>query len=368
MSKKVLKVVVYDAAAHEHRPLASGAETIEPLAIPLSSFPGNRMATNADGLYVGENTMSPLLYIDGDTGVDGSLPTDGSPTTLKTLDYALSLIETFKPGQVTLLFKAGQTFELESSHTLEDVKVTLSYFGDPKYGLYNERFGTSKIAPQLQLDLTRPLITTTEFFSSGGLWTCPHIRLRNSEIHAHGLRFNTPVSPSGTTNIQLTQYSAESDLLLSEDSVVNLNGCIVNKVDRANFSGFLGVVSRKRTTLTQYASQFRIENELLVDSITTPSLLVARNYFIKFCPDLPTDDQFTTPYPLVASSVTATDAVGLLTLMWLLCSSTEDPVSGSASLRSFPVADYTHGIMNYIYGIRRDAQHRALNVATSLLL
>lgn len=365
---KILPVVVYDSTAREHRPLVSGSETIEPAAIPLSAYPGNKLAINPDGIYQGDNTMSPLLYIDGSAGVDGTLPTDGSATTLKTLDYALSLIETYAPGEITLLLKAGQTFEIKAQHKLSNVKLTLSYYDDPKYGLYNVQYKTSKIAPQLQEDLTRPIVTCTEYYSAGGLWTCPYVRLINSTLDAHGIYFTTPTPPTGTTNIQLSQYSAESDLFISEDSVVNISGCVVNKKDRSNFSGFLGVASRKRTTLTQYASQFQVEGAMLTDSVTTATLLAGRGYFIKFLPDIPTDDSFTTPYALVATSEAATDATGLLTLMWLLCSTIADSVSGSSSLKSFPLADTTHGIMNYIYGIRRDSQHRALNIATSLLL
>lgn len=365
---KTLPVVGYDSVAKEHRPLVVGSETIPAGNLPFSAFPGNGIVIKDDGLYVGGSTLSPLLYVDGVAGVDGALNADGSPSTLKTLDYALSLIEASKPETITLLLKSGQVFPLTQTRKLTGTNLILSYYDDPKYGLAGVRYLTSKIWPQIQTDLSRPKITSTQFMTPDGYWSCRHIRLAGGSLSSVGVNWDIPNLPEGTLNLQLVQYSAESDLIISEGATVNIEGTIINKPEALNYCGFLGVASRGRTTFSQYASKFLIENKEINESVTRVDLIKSRPYFIKFYPDIPTDDTFTRPWPLIPSSVESTDGCGLLTLMWLLCSSTPDAVTGSTSVGTFPLADYNYGVAKYIHGIRRDQQNRPLNITSSILI
>lgn len=368
--KKLFPPVIYDASIHEHRPMVPSSEAFDPSCLPISAFPGNTLKVNGDGLYQGVNSISPLVYIDGVVGVDQALPLDGSAATLKTLDYALGLLEAAQPGAVTLLLKAGQTFTLTRNHKLTNIDLRITYFDDPKYGLMDVPLGTSKICPQIMGDLTRPVLTAEQTLLPIGLWTCNGVELVNSTVTLVGLRVELPVLPDGLANIKLTHYSNHSDLFLCKDSKLSLEGCIVNKADVRSFAGLLGVCSRAKTTLAQYASQFCIEGVWADDHhMAKPvDFWTARNTFIKFLPDIPTDNTFASPYPLVPTAVESTDSCGLLTIFWLLSSSWHEPVANANSLQSFPLADATYGLRNYIYGMERDFQHRPINVQCSILL
>lgn len=362
----ILPVVGYDAANKMHRPMLVDSEVIDPRHIPLSAFTGNEIRLNSDGLYAGRFSTAPVIRVNPTLGID-SVPADTAGTyTCKSLDHALDLIVNSKTKDATLLLLAGSAFTLTEEYVLRDINLTISFYDDPKYGVANTFYQTSKMLCQHQEDLSRPSINATVAQDvATNCWYMRNITFINSRVSIIGLKIDIPDAPF--QGIQSAMYSQYSDMFRLKDSTLSLDGVIVNKLGAASNFGLVGVVSRSTGSVRAYATQLRVENVVLASTGNSVALS-NRAFFFKLLPDLPALQQSNDRFSLVPTTLGSSASSALLDIHWTLNQSLADAVSGSSSVPTFPNSTSNYGLGNYIYGLVRDTQHRAVNVRSNLIL
>jgi hypothetical protein len=98
----------------------------------------------------------------------------------------------------------------------------------------------------------------------------------------------------------------------------------------------------------------------------TSGQLAAREYFIKFYPELAGNNQ--TEALLSSTSSLTNPGSGLLAMLWSDVSSLI--VTGSkTNLGSFPISfDLTYGLRNYVFNLQFNQQNQPLNIQSSRLM
>lgn len=362
---KILPVVAYDDALKVHRPFVPGSEAFDPLLTLVTNHQGNTLAVSAKGLYAGNQTLPPVIVVDPD-GVD-TLPTDlYVPTmTVKTLDYALSLLELYRPAYSSLFLKSGVTYALSRNRVLRNINLTITFFGDPKYNTANSYYLGSSIRSQYQSDQLKPVIISDVHQDVSSFWTCAGVEFVDSKVTLEGTRLNIPASPT-TVGLQPAAYSVLSDMFRLTNSTLNLDGCYTNKLSPDSIFGVVGCTSGTVNRLTGYASVLAVVNSVLSAQGVDPVALANRAFFIKMLPGRPSADQRSDHYSLVPTALGPTPSSALLNLQWALTKSIADPIANSMSVSSFPDGSASYGIGHYIYGITRDLSRRPYNVRSNL--
>lgn len=359
-----IPLVVYDEQRRNHRPIVEGKEVIHPELIPVSLFPGNIIRQNSDGLYAGDYVMPPVIRVDVVNGVDADLDfVNGTESTVKTLDFILSQVERWQPKQIILKLKAGQVFNLVKSYNIENCHLIFTYFGDPKYPDANLQFQTSTLPPEIQEDLTRPVLTSI-FYQHRDLWNIHGLRLKNSKVDCVGVSFAIPGAPA-TYMLGDNLYSCFSDIFLCTDSEVNLVGSVINKADVLSKFGLYGIESESVNSLKCYATKFFVQGRPAEGA----DALFIRKYFIKFLSGRYIFNIGTDGYrALPATSQGNVDSTGILKFFYSIISNLNDPVSESRTLYTWPLVDVDSGITNYFYDIRRDHLRRPINIISSVVI
>ena len=356
--------VCYDAARKEHRPYVEG-EVIKPETIPVSSFPGNELFSTPSGLYVGKFTLPPTIKVDPANGVDNYVLHQSSAITVKSLDFALYLVETHRPRQAAILLLPGTPHSLRKIYTLRDVSLTIGFYGEPAFDTIDNYNGNGKLASQFVASLVRPVVIADVVQDQAtSLWTCGCLHMVNSTLRLVGLHLSIPARPSAEA-LQQSAYSVFSDLVRLEGSTLSLQGAYVNKLSPDSCFGLVGVASQTRGRIRSYASVFAVENAILASTSANSIALANRVFFIKLLPDEPSGDQRTQHYSLISTSVGPTPSSAMLEIFWTLTKSLLD--SNNQTIQaSFPDGSAAYGIGNYIFGIVRDAQRRPINVSCNL--
>lgn len=357
------KAIIYKDAVH--RPLGAD-ERLSTDSIPISSAGGNKIRAYADGLYVGPYGVRPVYYVDDVNGLDD--PNSGSKETpFRTLNYALERIQGINLGDTNIAYlvalKAGGTFALSRVTNVSN-SVSLTFYGDPKYGDFDNPglFGT--MATYLPVDLQRPIINVgldpTTAGGIGGFSVQPSVDGNRTRVFFVGVRVNLPTGDYQTGQGSVVTASQKSDVF------VVLEGTIVNAVGDASVYGFLGVLPSALATLYQYGSQFRVDDIQIGAQPTPPptaAQLLRRKWFIRMHPDFAATTQ--TGYdPLM---IDASPGSGLLSLSWT-DTPTQTAVSGATSQNTWPpLVGEQFGFGQYVTILRRDNQGRPLNIISGRL-
>lgn len=355
--------IIYDLATH--RPLATG-EAVLPSNLPLSVQPNNLIQILSDGLYYGTALPLPAYYVNS-TGTNTT--TSGSKTSpYQTLDYCLAQISANSPnglfsGQVTVALQAGQTFPVTADFQCAG-QIIFTFYGDTNYGDFNSAFvGTPGTDPALMFDLARPIIAPAANILTNGIYG---IRLQSNFTKGpvacalSGVQLNLPAginAAANNTNDFITALNHSS-------ARMSLYGSIVNMLDKNSQAGLLGIYARSQfVTVDQFASQLQVQGAV-VNGVTDPQTLLAREFFFKFYPDYAGNNQ-------VAGALSSgSGGSGIMQLNWSTTS--QLTVTGSkTNLPTFPLVNLpgtSYGIGQYFTNLNRDQQGRPMNVLCSYLI
>jgi len=349
--------VVYDAATKTHRPLGAG-EAVDAANIPLSSTQYNGLKVFPDGLYTGPSLNSLVYYVANEGTDDPAHGTEAAP--FKTLDYVISYITNQDNGQyrsgVTIALKAGETFvgPVEPLACYGDIHI--AFFGDPKYGDFNSPLVNGTTAPADMADLQRPIINVqlqTGLTGQSGILLISSPRDVKRQVTLEGIQINLASGPHITGAVDfITGFDASESRLL-------LLGTVVNITDPTSPFGLYGLTTRCLGGVYQRCSQFWVAGAPVTNATSTVNL-AARNFFFKFYPEYPgNQEQGLDLYNGVPGS-------SLMTLSWSDVPSA--PVGASSSLGTFPtLQDPNYGLANYFFNLTRDQQGRPLNVLSGRL-
>lgn len=357
------KAVVYKDAVH--RPLGAD-ERLTTDSIPISALGGNQIRANADGLYVGPYVGRAVYYADDVTGRDE--PDSGSKEKpFQTMDYALTRIQGINGGddQVSyaIALKAGGTFSLTKSVSVSG-NVIVAFYGDPKYGDFNDpgRFG--QIATYMPVDLQRPIINVgTEPTTVGGIagfvMNSP-LDGGRARITFSGVRMNMPPGVYETGSGAIVVVNQKTD------AFIVLEGSVVNAVGDNSIYGFLGVLPSASAFLYQYASKFLVDGIEIGAQPTPPptaAQLQRRKWFIRMYPDFAAITQSGyDPFMIEASPGSA-----LLNLSWTDTPTATTPLDVTVQ-NTWPVLTGDQfGFGQYVTILRRDNQGRPLNIISGRL-
>lgn len=368
--------VFYDSTANVHRPMDAGA-TIPVTALPVSATTGNRTQVLADGLYSGDYS-GLILYVDSVAGVDTNAGTKAAP--LKTIDKAFTnLIALFPFGysgrNVAIALKAGQNYPWLSTFNMSgDCDLKITFYGDTKYGDFNSGSIGTGADPWNMSDLARPNLQPASSVQSGGLQQLAGINRRGGTIAFLGVHITLPAAPS--VGAPISAYSGYCDVVRSlspvlgmpmgDDGGVHLIGSIVNMSDITAYWGFIGTFARATVRLAQYASQFQLGG-IIINAAAAPTSaqLAARQYFIKFLPDSPGNNQGMVS--LSANSSNSSSGSGLVFSMWSEAQALV--VTGTTTnLPTYPLSfDPGYGLVNYILNLSKTANGQSLNFLNTRL-
>lgn len=369
--------VVYKDGKHE--PMNTGVDQIDSTAIPVAPLTGNRVRVvqkgNDKGLFVGSGGSEPVLYVSS-TGTDA--PTNGSKASpLKTVDYALQLTAAQYGGQVVSLegrnipemgvlpvdvviaMKAGEVFSLNASYQFTG-RIVLTFYGDVNYGDFDGPVINGKAFPATMQDLARPTLNLQVEGSTTGV---THFKGVDNLVGSApatltllGITVNLPDAPASNTDYQDLLYCpAEHTVRLQ------LIGARVNKLGTGNQFGCVGIQSRGRAIIEQYASQYLVQGQQVQSGAANDALL-ARQAFIKFYPDRLGNSQ------LGGTLNTGYAPTGMLELQWTNCNA-ELVQPGKVSQATYPQqGDPSFGIAAYFTNLLRDPQARPFNVICPALL
>jgi hypothetical protein len=360
----------YDSVNLVTRPMDSTAQ-LPPAQVPVSARGGNTVQNLADGLYVGTVLPQPVVYVNGSSGADA--PTSGAKATpYKTLDYALAQAianstNTQLTSPVTIALQCGQTFACTNTIPVyAGALVTLTFYGDSQYGDFNSPPVGTGANPAQMSDLVRPIIVPV-VGNVNSQWVMAGFNMWGGSIKLLGVQLNLPAAPASPS---ITLYSQYADFVRSMNyatpGYLNFEGSVANITDTNAYWGLCGVFARSTAlTLTQFGSQFRVNNTLLQDGTATTAQLQARQYFVKFYADYAGNNQQS--MVLSGSSSNTSTGSGILNLTW---ADTEalSVASGKTNQATFPIMfNLNYGFRNYVYGLLNDQQQRPLNIQSSRL-
>jgi hypothetical protein len=357
------KAIIYKDAVH--RPLGTN-ERLSGDSIPISAFNGNQIKLLSDGLYVGPYAGKTVYYLDAVNGIDA--PNNGDKATpLQTLDYVMQLISDLNGGYfestVVVALKAGQTFTYSKVMNMAG-DMTITFWGDPKYGDFDNPRVVGLMATWVPVDLQRPIINIQLDPTSGGGIACwvfnPPRSGRVPRMTFSGVRFNLPTGnyQSGQGAILVANQKTNVSLVL-EGTIINANG------DNSTY-GLISVLPSAVAYLYQFASQLRVDNILIGANPTPPPTLIQlqrRKWFIKMHPDFYPTEQ--TGYdPLMQH---ASPGSGLMNLSWTDTFTATDANNNTAQATWPTLADQNFGFGNYVNILNRDNQGRPLNIISGRL-
>lgn len=362
----------------KHQPLDPNVDQVDVNSIPLSPRPYNTTRRTGEGLYTGEWAYSGTIYI-SNSGVDDTAPGRGNRATpFQTIDYAISRVTTSYGGtnppiqgtavpelsciggSVTLALKAGEQFALNNSYQFTG-NVILTYWGDVNYGDFDSPVYAGKAYGATMLDLNRPTVQCTVQASSANGIT--HFKGLDSLVGGApptltllGVVVTLPVGAASNSDYQdVLTVEAERTCRLQ------LIGARINKLSTVNAYGALGVHSRGRGIIEQYASQFLV-NGTQVQSGAASDVLAARPNFIKFYPERLGNSQ------LGGTLTGGYTPTGMLTVQWSNCAQ-ELVTAGKSSQPTYPtIGDPSFGLSAYFLNLARDPQARPLNVVCPQIL
>lgn len=362
----LLNPLVYKNNAHQ--PIDPAVDTLNPLSIAISSGPGNQLAQQADGLYVGPyKNGTNVVYVSAAGTNASGFGTKIAP--VQTLDYALSAIALqslqFPGSTFVIALKAGETFSLTGRYSIPATsQLTVTFYGDAVYGDYDSPLVNGVVLPASMATLSRPSITqaitqvNSKYVSNG---------FDNGTLRLEGVQINlaaAPVGPPANSAYGMMDFYFVSS---GVGSLLDLVGSVVNRTDINSVGGVYGVGGRSRGTLRQFATQFRIQGAI-ADAAAGMSAaqLASRTHFVHMYLDFPGADTREYTYPVFPSSTTTSNGSGLSDLTW---SDTNVGVLPQGNtLPSFPLlADVQFGFRNYVSGLVRDQQARPLNILSSRL-
>lgn len=355
----LLKPLVY--ADEVHRPMGTG-EAIDPATIALSANANNLLHAASDGLYVGSQLDSPVYYISPSLGVDA--PTNGSKVApFATVDYCMAHIASqigtlpYFCGAATIAMRCGEAYALTNSFACGG-QLTFTFWGDPNYGDFDSPYVNSVADPATMQDLARPVFTPATPIATGlaSIILVPPLLGGQPSVSLRGVLLSLPHQGPLLGNNDFVVISNNTS------GHVDLFGAIVNKSDEAVTYGLMGISSRARpSSLSQYASQFWFLGTP-INAPATPAIMLTRQWYIKFYPDLPGNHQ------QGGSLVSGPAGGGVLQVSWPEITSQLVDV-GKFNLATFPtIADVGLGLRNYFYNLTRDQQQRPLNLVASFLL
>ena len=358
--------VIFDPVTKELLSIPSG-DTLTPSVTPLSARPNNDLQILGDGLYVGNQTLGPILYIDSTTGLDSLGRGFTRNTPLLTLDYALS---TILGGQLTntnltISLKAGEGFVMINNFLLNNSKLIINSYGDATGDGGTLIAGTTTYV-DYGIALARPFISPVST-STNGYYGCAQFVLQdNSRLTFSGLQILLPNNPGG---INPSAYGIYSDVVLCPNDHLGsfaIKGCIINIQDSNSLCGLLGVHARSiGCTFSEYASQFLVGGQKVVAGASVANLN-ARANFIKMYNDFAGNDQVSTS--VNPTSLNSSPGTSILKLMW---SDTASQIiqGNSYNLGTYPLlTDAAYGLKYYFTGLVRDQQSRPLNLQSGRLL
>lgn len=358
----------YNPVTAVHEPMSTSDDKVALSVLPISPQVGNTLQTRPDGLYTGGMCGSPVLYVSSTTGNDANGAGGAASNPMRTLEYALNYLRSIaSPGgfreQVIIALKAGDTFTHVESFYLFGGQVTLTFYGDPKYGDWTGTYsgGVDAAFAAYASDLQRPVINCT--VASGTSGGSPGFVLLGNEgfsvpsatatVVLFGVRLNLPSSTHLTGQIDYVGIEGNADGRLI------LRGAVVNLTNTASIHGLVGVDCASQASLYQFASQFLVEGQQVVAGASVAALQ-ARKYFIKMYPDFAGNHQ--NGYTLENGS----PGSALLQLSWSDVASLA--IGANTNQATYPVLNNpSYGLANYIFNLTRDQQSRPLNVISGRL-
>ena len=364
MAKTQHLPIIYQPTKKTHEQTGTD-DFIDPIAISISDVGGNRLRRQPDGLYVGAYLNRAIWYVAA-AGTD--VPTSGDKATpYKTLEYCLNQIAVNLNGQQNrfeniIALKAGETFTQVSRFYLYGGRITLTFYGDPKYGDFNSLPVNGLALPYLMADLQRPVVNVGEepgtVGGTGGYNMIGNVAVfvpvEPATVSLLGVQINLKSGTHGTGAVDFisTQNGAEGHL--------HLMGSIINITDVNAVYGLLGLEASSECKVYQFDSQLRVLNTQVVTGAPQANL-VARKWFFKFYRDFRGNDQS----GLNFEGNTDTPGSALMKLSWSDCAAL--PVqAGTFNLETYPILnDPAVGLTNYFSNLYRDQQQRPVNVWSS---
>jgi hypothetical protein len=351
--------LVYDQATQ--RPLVPASnELLNPASLPVSTQQGNAVQMLTDGLYIGQYLSQTTYYV-APNGVDA--PTSGSKTSpFQTIDYCLSQLTSLSQGPnfsaiAIVALKAGNNYNMTQDFHCNG-SITFTFYGDTNYGDFDSPLLGGTIDPAIMLDLARPVIKPQLVSATNGI---AGVRLLPSNGEAkcslRGVRVDLPAGANANNSyycdfVTGTNYSTPR---------CDIYGTIINITDITSSAGLFGLLPRSGLgTLSQFSSQFLIQG-VVVSGVTTPQILLAREFFLKFYPDFLGGNQVT------GSLTTGSTGSAIMSVNWPVVA-TAPVLTGKATLGTFPMIGVSYGLGSYFANLVRDNQGRPLNVLCAAIL
>jgi hypothetical protein len=362
--------VFYDSTQNVHRPMDADA-TVPPTAVPISASGGNIIQRFSDGLYVG-NQNGLAVYVDSVAGNDSNQGTSsGSP--FKTIDRAFQFLmgafpyNRYAGSGVTLALKANQAYPVSGDFNLNtNSDLTITFYGDPKYGNWNSGTQGPGCNPWNISDLQRPVIQP-QVSQVNGQWKIGGINRSGGNLYLQGVTVQLPAAP---TNPAMALYGGYVDFIrntsVGDQGFVSIAGVIVNMTDINAYFGLMGSHARSFTKFYEFCSQFQINGKLMnAANAPTAAQQAARQYFIKFFNDYAGNNQSI----LNLQTTTANSSTGSGFIMCSWSDALAQTVVGSATnLATFPLSfDPGYGLINYIFNLNKTANGQTLNFLNSRL-
>lgn len=371
--------IIYKNGKHE--PMDVNVDKLSADTLPVAPFAGNQLRVvqqgNIVGLYVGSGAVPPVLYVSSASGVDA--PGRGTSTAdpFQTVHYAIQALRAgyvgamppvegtsvpevaVIPTDIVIALKAGEIFPVTNSYQFTG-QIVFTYYGDANYGDFNTIVG-GKAFGVTMTDLARPQLNpVVDPSSANGIM---HFKGLNNMVGSRtptltllGVTVNLPAGAASNSDYQdLLTVEAERECRLQ------LIGARVNKLDTTNQYGAVGIHSRGRAIIEQYASQFLVQG-LQVQSGAANDALLARPSFIKFYPERLGNSQ------LNGTLNAGYAPTGMLTVQWSNCNA-ELVIPGKTAQVTYPqVGDPSFGLAAYFTNLLRDPQARPLNCICPALL
>jgi hypothetical protein len=346
-------------------------DTLTPATIPISALNGNTLQIMSDGLYAG-GEPGTVIYVDVLNGLDTNPGTKASP--FQTMLGAWNTMAAKFPGgvyrghSITMALRCGQTHPHTADFTLPTTsQITVSFYGDPKYGDFNSPQVAGTTNPWEMSDLQRPIIAPASS-AVGTNFKIAGWNLSGGELWLQGVSVSLPARAS---NSDISVVSAFADYVRSVSntgtSTVSLDGSIFNITDTVAYWGAIGCQARSSLSVRQFGTQFQVGGQLLVPTGSwTSTQLAARANFIKFYPDFAGNNQNQTY--LQQTAQTASGGSGTIFMSW---SDTEALVvtGTTTNQQSFPFSfSQGFGLVNYVTGITKGSNGSYLNLIASRLM
>lgn len=192
------------------------------LRVQLSQRPDNKLQVAEDGLYLGDTTIQPFLYVTRD-GNDDNIGTREKP--MRTLQGALSRIPNNYTGRFEIFLKENEEFEIGTLH-YKSCYLVLRAYGDTVDTKYpaNTPFA-AYYRGYLAKDYPRPIINIRVRRVDSQNRVIRDSISSNGNIEAWGLKVNL-YNKVENDDARLDGHFAG---VLSSDNRVSMFGCIIEQ-------------------------------------------------------------------------------------------------------------------------------------------